>query len=488
MQNRQSKNKLILIALAAALLIIATIAIFIFYRRLSNRSGNASPFPGSPDGSGNVQVTENTITASGTVSPGFIMEGLDLDYLESELVVEEVYLSSGMQVEQGEKIARLTEKSVEKARGELIDAKTEAELAFRAGTITFEQAKIEAQYEYDSNILNGTQAQEIYDETIKELQKAVDDATKDIEEANEDIAEYTDALQNDSYDEKYQVSYLNTKYEEDLALLNDKMEDWELPWQYVTGQDENGDPVNAPINTPNLSTAQKLYQEVDEEYQEYLSAKEEYDTALTNATYELEKLNLKMTDLEGALQTAQSNYDEGVISAKAAYDNAIAKSQNAQAIYNTAIKKAQEEFHSLQDEKEDAEEHLSDFEERVGDTYLYTADSGEILMAPLEEDMVLQKDSMLLGYSNADDLTVMVSVNQDYIDQISVGDKALVTITEYGDYSGTVQSINPISQNSSRSSVTYLVTVKLEGDVTMLSANLAAQVTFGTMTGDDTAG
>lgn len=488
MQNRPSKKRLIFILLIVAAFIAAIIIVFTLYRWLSGRSGDASFFPDDADASGNIRITENTITASGTVSPGFIMEGLDLDYLESELVIEEVYLSSGMQVERGEKIARLTEESVENARRELTYAKTEAELAYRAGAITYEQAKIEAQYEYDSNILNGTQAQEVYDETIKELQKAVEKASEDIEEANEDIAEYTDALQNDSYDEKYQVSYLHAKYEEDLALLNDKMEEWELPWQYVTGQDENGDPVRAPANTPNLDTAQKLYQEVDEEYQEYLNAKEEYDTALIGAAYELEKLKLKMTDLESALQTAQNNYDEGVISAKAAYDTAIARSQNAQAVYDTAMKKAQEELDSLQDEKEDAEEHLTDFEERVGDTYLYTAGSGEILMVPLEEDMELQKDSMLLGYSNADDLTVMVSVNQNYINQISVGDKALVTITEYGDYSGTVQSINPISQSSSRSSVTYLVTVKLEGDVTMLSANLSAQVMFGTVSEDNAEG
>lgn len=488
MQNRPSKKQLILISLTVAVFIAAVIIVFILYRWLSGRSGDTSSFPDGADVSGNIRITENVIAASGTVSPGFIMEGLDLDYLESDLVVEEVYLSSGMQVERGEKIARLTEKSVENARRELTYAKTEAQLAYRAGAITYEQAKIEAQYEYDSNVLGGTQAQEIYDETIRKLQKAVDDAEKDIEDANEDIAEYTDAIQNDSYDEKYQVSYLHTKYEEDLSLLNDKMEEWELPWQYVTGQDENGDPVKAPANTPNLGTAQKLYQEVDEEYQEYLNAKEEYDTALIGAAYELEKLNLKMTDLESALQTARNTYDEGVISAKAAYDTAIAKSQNAQAIYDTAMKKAQEELDSLQDEKEDADEHLADFEKRAGDTYLYTADSGEILMVLLEEDMVLQKDSMLLGYSNADDLTVMVSVNQDDINQISVGDEALVTVPEYGSFNGTVQNINPISQSSSRSSVTYLVTVKLEGDVTMLSANLSAQVMFGAVSEDNAGG
>ncbi len=479
------KKSAIVIAITILLLVLVGLVTLFLYKIKNNLAKNTRP---SREGTGNienrqpgdVQITENTITASGTVSVGITNEEFDLDYLDTELEIEEVYLTSNTEVTEGEKIAKLTEKSLAQALDELNDARTEADLAYRAGLITFEQAKIEAKYEYDSNLLNGSQAQQVYDETLQQLQKAIDDAQKDIDEAKEEIAEYTDALENDAYDEKYQVSYFYQKYQDDLELLMDKMEEWGLPWPYVTGQDDDGNAVKAPGNLPNLSTAQKLYQEVDEEAKEYDQAKEEYDAALANAKYGLEERNLEMASLESALLTAQNAYDEGAITAKAAYDTAITKQKNAQSIYDTAIKKAQEELDSLKDEKNDAEENLAEFQERAGGGYLYTTGAGNVLMVMLEEGSILTGNSMLLAYSNTNELTVMVSVSQNVINEIYVGEDVSVTVSDYGTFSGKVQNINPVSQSSSRSSVTYLVTVSLEGDVSMLSANLSAQVTFGT--------
>lgn len=477
-KKKTSRKKTIMLAAVIAVLFAAALlTVFFVHKNSQTADTNPKNMPGSP--SGNMKITENTVTASGTVNVGIINETFDIDYLETELEIEEVCLTSNTDVKKGEKIAKLTEESVEKARDELTDACTEADLAYRAGIITCEQAKIEAQYEYDTSLLSGRQAQEVYDETLAQLQEAIDSAQKDIDEANEDIAEYTNALQNDSYDEKYQVSYLKQKYEQDLALLMDKMEEWELPWPYVTGQDDDGNPVSAPGNLPNLSTAKALYQEVEEEAKEYEQAKENYDTALADAGYRLQELQLEMASLEGALLTAKNNYNEGVISAKAAYDTAITKQKNAKTVYDTAIKKAQEESDALQDEKNDAEEHLEEFEARIGDGYLYTTGSGNVLMVMLEEGSTLSGDSMILAYSNTEELSVLVSVGQDAIHKISVGEDASVIVSDYGTFQGKVQSINPVSQSSSRSSVTYLVTVKPEGDVSMLSANLSAQVIFG---------
>lgn len=487
-KKKTGKKKALILAAILIILILAAVLVFFFLHHKSTENhGGGADSSGGGFGAlpGGMQISENTVTASGTVSVGIVEEEFEPDYIETELEIEEVYLSSNMEVKTGEKIAKLTQESVEKARDELTDACTAADLAYRAGVITYEQSVIEAQYEYDSNLLNGAQAQEVYEETLTQLQKAIDDAQKDIDDANEDIAEYTDAVENDAYDEEYQVSYLYAKYEADYKLLKDKMDSWDLPWQYVTGQDENGDPVMVPGNVPNASTAQALYKELDEEYKEYQEAKEKYDTAMSTAAYELQELQLEMTSLQAALQNAQNSYDEGVISAKAAYDTSVTKQKNAQSIYDTAIKKAQETLDSLQDDKDDAEENLAEFEERAGDGYLYTTGSGDILMVTIEEGSILAGGSLLLAYSDPAELTVMVSVSQDAINKISVGEEAYVTVSDYGAFQGKVQSINPVSQSSSRSSITYLVTVELEGDVSMLSANLSAQVIFGSEGGAD---
>ena len=57
-------------------------------------------------------------------------------------------------------------------------------------------------------------------------------------------------------------------------------------------------------------------------------------------------------------------------------------------------------------------------------------------------------------------------------------------VSEYGNYDGTVSSVNPVSSSSGRSGVTYSVVLELTGDVSALSQNLSATVYFGVSTQD----
>jgi hypothetical protein len=100
-------------------------------------------------------------------------------------------------------------------------------------------------------------------------------------------------------------------------------------------------------------------------------------------------------------------------------------------------------------------------------------------MVRAEENQTLTGGDMLFAYSNPEKISVSVSVSQDYIAQLYVGESATVIIDEYGQYTGTIQTINPVSSSDSRTSVSYTVTVTLEGDVSDLSANLTATVMFG---------
>ena len=86
---------------------------------------------------------------------------------------------------------------------------------------------------------------------------------------------------------------------------------------------------------------------------------------------------------------------------------------------------------------------------------------------------------MVIAYSNREDITVTVSVDQDDIAKLTVGETAYVMISGYGNYEGSISEINPVSSFDSRTTVTYEVTVKLGEDAQTLSANLSATVIFG---------
>ena len=91
----------------------------------------------------------------------------------------------------------------------------------------------------------------------------------------------------------------------------------------------------------------------------------------------------------------------------------------------------------------------------------------------------LTSDSTIFMYSNPDEMTVTVSVNQEDISKVSIGDSAFVEASGYGSYQGVVTEINPVSTSSSRASVTYNVTVTLSGDISSLATNQTVTVIFG---------
>jgi hypothetical protein len=103
-------------------------------------------------------------------------------------------------------------------------------------------------------------------------------------------------------------------------------------------------------------------------------------------------------------------------------------------------------------------------------------------MVMTQEDNALTGGEMLFAYSNPEKMSVSVSVSQDYIAQLYVGEEATVIIDEYGQYTATVQTINPVSSSDNRTSVSYTVTLLLDTeDISDLSANLTATVIFGSI-------
>lgn len=102
------------------------------------------------------------------------------------------------------------------------------------------------------------------------------------------------------------------------------------------------------------------------------------------------------------------------------------------------------------------------------------------MMVAVSEGGSLSADSMVIAYTDESTISVSASVEQDYISQLVVGQTATVTFEDYGTYEGVITAINPNTASSSRSSVTYTVTVELKGDVSNLSQNLTATVIFDT--------
>lgn len=141
------------------------------------------------------------VTESGSVSIGSLTQDMDFIVSTSQtagaqsastsqssgssaaLEVEEVYVTMGQEVSEGDPLLKLTEESIEKYRKELTDAVTEASAKLSEASLASKKEKVSAGYSYDLSIAKGSVAQEEYNATIAKLKEAVDEAQEAVDES-----------------------------------------------------------------------------------------------------------------------------------------------------------------------------------------------------------------------------------------------------------------------------------------------------------------
>lgn len=521
-KRRVGRKKLVVTVIGVGMVLTAAgVAGTIYYRQ--TQSSTTQENGGQWGHQGGMNMNDNLVTASGTTSIGVDAVTFAIDFLEdTSLYVEEVYVSSGDEVEAGTKYLKFTDDSIEDARSELESTAREAQIAYRSGVITTQESKIEAKYTYQQTLLDAQQAQQVYEDTLASLQATLDAAEDEYTQAQDDYNEYLYKVENNTFSEDYEIETKKTAYEEAYDLYVDRVEYWELTEDELdsldsssasmsgsstttvststTSSDSSGQGSaggmmmggNASSQTTAreeqeakadrqwiLKTVALLKERMEEAEEDYELAKEDYEDEIDGAELKLQKLLNTYESKREAYEAAQITYQKECLSAKTTYETTLAKGQTAQNDYDTQLTSLSESLEKLADAKEEAQDNLALFESLIGDGYLYTDEAGTILMSRAEAGEVLTGDDIIFAYSNPDKITVSVAVSQDSIAQLSVGESAMVMISDYGNYSGVIESINPVASSDSRTSVTYTVEVALDGDVSALSANLTATVIFG---------
>ena len=451
-----------------------------------HRNGNRSELsmPGNMAG---LSFTEDMTATSGVTNVGITEETFDVENLTTVLEIEEVYAASGEEVTAGDKILKLTEDSVEEARKELERALEDAELAYRTGAIEYEQNLITAEYTRDSAILTGQQAKDVYDETVASLQSAVTRAEEELQDAEDDIAEYESYVNDGSYKSYFKVDEYQAIYDENLKALTDKMDEWGISWSQVTGgggsvQIGGGAGANMQSGgTSNANILASLYSILEQNLKDLEEAEDKYEDAVTNASFNLQTLQLKLSSLQQAVTEAKEDYEIQLAQAKLTYETSLSGAERAESDYNTTVEKAKSDLAALKSTYEDAKENLELFESSVGDGYFYASEDGTILRTMVRAEQALTSDAVVFVYSNPKELTVTVSVDQSDITKLTVGDSAYVQSSAGSGYTGVITAIDPVSSSSSRTSVTYSVTVQInvEDEEDSLSANESVTVVFG---------
>lgn len=488
------KKKSLIIAGCAVLLLAAAGGGAFYYMNQQTEQSDKPPMP--PGMGEDMEI----VAATGTTSTGLTEKELEFGFLDTDLMVDEVYVSSADEVEKGDKVLKITDSTLLEATRELERAHMDASLAYRQGVIDYETGKLEAENELKKSQIAAGFAQVVYEDTIAKAQADVTRAERAVADAQELVDEYTDAIENDYYYTEYEIDEKKAAYEKNVALFFEKLDDY--GYELDDEEDDDGDPNtfdivkktekggggqgnnNAQGNDGELTVLQLLKSEYQENKEEYDQALKDYESATEKAKAGIEEATNTLQQKTLELQEAQIDLEKTQVSAQADYDLALIKGEKAQATYNTEIKRLTEELETLADEETEAQENYELFMSVIGDGYIYTENAGTILMVRAMENTTLAKEDILMAYSDADTIQVTASVDQADIAQIKVGDVAAIVMEDYDTYTGVVSKINPVSVSESRASVSYTVVLDLEGDISQLSANITANVYFG-MTGEE---
>ncbi len=331
----------------------------------------------------------------------------------------------------------------------------------------------------------------------------------------------TEETDSDSEDEET-VKYLEIETM-DIAM-GQKLEAGDPILTFTTASVEK---VRANLQAA-LTEAQNDYAEAQTTYQvDALSARETYETALTTASYaqaiyentlaalsanitSLEQQianyseeeettsssqtmggmsgsgggsqSLSLKELQQELAQAQSSLSMDQLEAKQTYEASVSAGETAQLVYENTLASLQTTLDEAQEDAQDAQDLLDTFNTFVGDGTLYAEEAGTVTAVSYEAGDSLTQTGSIYTYAKTTDMTISVDVSQEDIVTMAVGDSVEIVFGAYEDetYEGTIQSITTTQTSSGSATVSYPVTILVEGDTSALYGGMTADVTFVT--------
>lgn len=337
-------------------------------------------------------------------------------------------------------------------------------------------------------------------ETYEKTESAYDEAKIEYEEAqnnlvlvsSDDESEYKSATEAYNSAKKAYESALKAYQEADEAYT-DMYKSLNITYsrnieKYETQLDEIEDKINdqKDVMEKYNKTVVECNERVTEFKEEYEEFKTEYNEKYENYTPEtlaekIEELTSDVADKELEVQKLVLGKDGDILDAQQQLENTVQSGETAETVYNQTLSRIDADLRSKQEEYDKTLEEYEEFEENIGDgMYIYADCDGSVAEVNVEAGDTLMSNQTMVAISNADEAYVSVSVSEDDISSLSVGQECEVTLSAYEGASVKAE-IDTIAVEPSRSSgsVTYTVTVKIEAsDNIKIYSGMTAEVTF----------
>lgn len=548
-------KKKFLILLGLILVIIAgiTTSVILILNKNTDDTGNKVAATISNNSNSNKTTT---LSGSGVTTVGSTNQVFDIDLGNSgvTLPVEEVYVSSGDTVEEGDSLLKLSTEDISDLISYYENQVTSLDLALNKAEIEYNTGLTQAEYDYEVNLNLGETSLLEYNSSLASLKDEVTSAQEALDEANETIATLTSNIENDTFYNDYKLDELKEKLATSKKNLtaaqnnsaananNNKINDYnsqvktiqskistqqkevsDKQTAYQTALDNlvtqaNGnasvattyvDILNTAFsawknasdtltayqteiselqnNISNLEAENKkidenisnLKKEQEQAESNYNKALEQYNQAVKDAQSELISTQSSIEKLESAYDDALSSQTEDSLTLKQSYEEDLITYQNAKNIYDLAVQNLDTAVNKAQEKLSTAKESLEYLETIAADGIIKAQQKGTIYSVNYEADDNITVGAAVVSYVNDGYIDVAITVSQDDIAKIAVGNSATVSTSSNSmrGVSGEVSSITTTpNSDTSAFSVEYSVTVSIDNSSAGLSAGTTAYV------------
>lgn len=384
----------------------------------------------------------------GMAMPGINGQSSDSSSGTRTLKVEEVYVESGEEIQEGTPILKLTQESVDSLRTLLTEDVSSAKTVYEEAVTYAKQADQQAQADYEMNLLYADYAESTYEKTLSELNENVESMQEALTKAQE------------NYDEAVQ------ELEEKEALLTTEKQVLENAVYTAEGTDKEENLYWWIVAYQTQREAQELVTSLTEEIEELKDTITEYEDAVGEA--------------ERNLALAKRDLKEGEIEAEEKKEQQTYQAENAQEIYEVATGQGSFNEQQARADYEQAGEKLSEFDQMIVDQVIYAETGGVITEVYVEAGDTLTQNSNLISVNNQEKVTITLSVEEDDLQFTSLGSQAEIVVAALPDqvFTGVVTEIGDAEIDSNTNKTTYSVVVTVQNPESLMYQDMTAEVTF----------
>lgn len=417
----------------------------------SNSSADSAGSSGSSDKTGEeAQKTSGSTSGVSAITMQSSTAGSSAQTnTDAALVVEKVYVSAGQQVKEGEELLKLTKESVEEVKEIYQSNYEDAKEALQQAKLTQEAEQLTAEYDYKQAAAQGESASDAYQAALASLEAQVSSAKTAYQKAKKGIETLPD----------------------EIASLKKQIKAQKSVSGAAGAQEDTGKNSNTMENSSQLS-------ESSSSQGESTSVLSQLQQQLSEKQAQLSQYRSSLASLKSAYHAAIKAQTTGKIEAKSVYNQSKLNAKNAKTTYQATVSSLKAEVKEAKEAYTQAEEARQEFTEFVKGGVVKAEYTGTLASIGYQAGDRLSTATDIATYLDDDGVTITVSVSEEDVSNIKVGDSVNIYLSAYEDemFSGEVTSIS--STSTGDSTVSYPVVVTMTSDVSKVYSGMSSEVTF----------